>query len=242
MPRASVDWQTIVPGFLTWPEVDPARHAFDPAEAPAVIAGLPPAARVPVQPSGLDAAEGSRWAWEAARPWADAMSAALVERYGRWACGWRWATGEGDFDGGPIDSWCCPYDSVTTPEATLARVAAGLVEWREWLENLAVRFGRFLPLPPDADEGAVLDVWERAVAHLVTVVIDRTRTESGWYGHCRQVLEWFLAAAGIPTEQRRPLVDEATGGRFQSWVEPKRREVTEIAERFAEAMVRRPGA
>ncbi|MFD0538950.1 Fic family protein [Actinomadura luteofluorescens] len=50
------------------------------------------------------------------------MSHALAERYGRWAVGWRWAHDEGDFDGGPVGSWCCPRDSVTTPEETLTRV------------------------------------------------------------------------------------------------------------------------
>jgi len=65
---------------------------------------------------------------------------------------------------------------MSTPEATLAVVAAALVEWRGWLEDLAQRFAQFLPLPVHAGEDAVLDAWERAVAHLVTVVVDRTGT------------------------------------------------------------------
>ncbi|MFJ8542607.1 hypothetical protein ACIRFH_11445 [Streptomyces sp. NPDC093586] len=38
---------------------------------------------------------------DVAGPWADAVSCALVEHCGRWAVGWHWSQGEGDFDGGP---------------------------------------------------------------------------------------------------------------------------------------------
>jgi hypothetical protein len=63
----------------------------------------------------------------------------MVERWGRWVVGWRWALDEGDFGGGPIHAWCCPRDSITSAEETLARVGAALIEWRGWLEELAER-------------------------------------------------------------------------------------------------------
>lgn len=47
---------------LTWGDVDPARHPFDPAAVAGAIEGLP----------------------------TDRFTKALVARYGRWACGWTW--------------------------------------------------------------------------------------------------------------------------------------------------------
>ncbi|WP_436771946.1 hypothetical protein [Yinghuangia sp. YIM S09857] len=47
---------------LTWDDVDPARHPFDPATVAGVIDGLP----------------------------TDRFTRALVDRYGRWAAGWAW--------------------------------------------------------------------------------------------------------------------------------------------------------
>ncbi|MFG1694539.1 hypothetical protein [Nonomuraea sp. NPDC049309] len=106
------------PGHLTWDEVDPARHPFDPSSAAQVVASLGPARRVPGQDAGRDEDD----------LWADAMSYALVARYGRWVLGRRWSHDEGDFDGGPVGAWCCPGHSIGTPEETIARVAEALCE------------------------------------------------------------------------------------------------------------------
>ncbi|MGC9665289.1 hypothetical protein ACNTMW_01900 [Planosporangium sp. 12N6] len=233
----------IHPQLLTWSEVDPARHPFDHDAAPAVVRALPPAATVPTRPSGR-AADPAVIAWSRREGdrWAKAMSAALVEHYGRWAGGWRWALDEGDFDGGPVGAWCCPRDSMTTPEATLTVVTEALREWRGWLEDLAERFPRFLPLPADAPADVALDTWERAVAHLVTVVVDRTGGGSGWYRHCAQVLEWFLTAAGVPEERHDPLIDGAVGGRFESWSTPSNLVIADVAGRLAADITRPPDA
>ncbi|KAB2379252.1 hypothetical protein [Actinomadura montaniterrae] len=71
---------------------------------------------------------------------ADATSYVLVERYGHWAVGWRWARDEGDFDRSPVGSWRCPRDSITTPEEAFGRVVAGAVrvarvagDFRRWV-------------------------------------------------------------------------------------------------------------
>lgn len=228
------------PRFLTWPDVDPARHPFDPAEAPAVVAGLPPAAAVPAPPISSGPADLAvhRWAAEVGARWGDAMTRALVGHYGAWAGGWRWARDEGDIDGGPVGAWCCPRHSITTPEATVAAVVAGLVEWRGWLEDLAERFARFLPLPaagPDGGDHARAAACERAVAHLVTTVVDRTGAGSAWYGHCVQVLGWFLTAAGIPADRSADLAQAAVGGRFGSWVGPAEGTIAEVATDLAAA-------
>ncbi|RZU73547.1 hypothetical protein EV384_1954 [Micromonospora kangleipakensis] len=224
----------IFPWSLTWAEVDPARHPFDPSTVPDVVRGLPAAAAVPGRGGGDRA-----WEVPGGDEWADAVSFGLVDRYGRWACGWRYSVGEGDFDCGPVGAWCCPNHSITTPDATLALVAESLVEWRRWLEDLAERFDRFLPLVTGDDAEVSLDAWERAVVHVVTVVVDRTQAESAWYNHCKQVLGWFLTVAGVPDDRHDALIDAAVGGTFASWVAPSNLAIGELAERLAAEVANR---
>ncbi|MGI5241710.1 hypothetical protein [Dactylosporangium sp. CA-139066] len=76
----------------------------------------------------------------------------------------------------------------------------------------------------------------------MTVVVERTGAESGWYTHCEQVLGWFLSAAAIPADRHATLIDAAIGGRFESWVEPPAPVVTDVAERVARSVVRDAGA
>ncbi|MFF8018017.1 hypothetical protein [Streptomyces sp. NPDC007929] len=181
----------LVPVFLSWDEVDPARHPFDAASAARVVRSLGPARCVPRRPdvAFADPVMGA-WSWGEARLWADAMSQALVERYGRWAAGFRWSHDEGDFDGGPVGHWCCPRDSITTAEETLTRVTAALCEWRAWLESLAGWIDAY-PLDLENVEDDRL-LWDRAARNLILQVTDRTGCGSGWHRHCHQVLTWFL--------------------------------------------------
>ncbi|MEV0723568.1 hypothetical protein AB0I37_12410 [Micromonospora purpureochromogenes] len=95
------------------------------------------------------------------------------------------------------------------------------------------RFDRFLPLVTDDGADVALDAWERAVAHLVTVVVDRTCADGGWEHHCRQVLGWLLTLAGVPAERHASLVEHAIGGRIDSFVAPPDRLIRDVAERFA---------
>ncbi|MFF4367042.1 Fic family protein [Streptomyces sp. NPDC001594] len=170
-------------------------------------------------------------------PWTEAVSYALEDHYGRWSLGWRWAHGEGDFDGGPVGSWCCFRHSVTTPEETLDRVAEGLCEWREWLETLSRWFEAY-PLDLDGIEDQRV-LWECAARNLIFQVVDRTGCASGWYGHCAQVLTWFLTRWGVAPDLAHDLVDEAIGGRFHSWTHPRPLLVDEVAERLPRTL--RPG-
>ncbi|MBL6280100.1 hypothetical protein JMF97_28460 [Micromonospora fiedleri] len=206
------------PRQLSWADTDYPDRIFDPETVRAVVSELVAASEPP-------SAEAD---WRLIDLWLENVSAGLVDRYGRWAVGWRWSVGEGDFDGGPVGSWCCFSHSVTTPEATAITISAALMEWRDWLDDLAERFDRFLPLPADDLNG-----WERAVAHLVTAVGDRTQYESGWYGCCITVLGWFLDAAGIESTRRENLLEHALGGRFDSWVEPAIAVVRSVAEDVA---------
>jgi hypothetical protein len=202
------------PCDLSWAEVDPAGRVFDPATVPAVVADLVVPSRLLV--SGAD--------WRLTDLWRDEVTLRLVDRYGRWAVGWCWGIGESDLDGGPVSSWCCYRDAALRPETIPATIPAALAEWHDWLAELAERFDRFLPLPADD-----LDGWERAVAHLVTAVGDRTQYASGWQYCCRTALGWFLEAAGIDAARRTKLLEHALGGRFESWVEPPRAVVESVA-------------
>ncbi|MFC0842416.1 cell filamentation protein Fic [Streptomyces noboritoensis] len=223
------------PRDLTWDEADPARHSFNSETAAEVVRSLAPAGCVPSRPDVplIDPAM-SDWSWGEAKLWADAMSYALMQHYGRWAVGWRWAHDEGDFDGGPVGSWCCPRDSVTTPQETLDRVIAALCEWRSWLESLAGWFEAY-PLDLDGIEDQRI-LWERTVRNLILQVVDRTGCGSGWYGHCRQVLTWFLDRWGVAPDVARGLVDEAIGGRFRSWSGPDTVLVDDVAERVTQRL------
>ncbi|MFJ9968346.1 Fic family protein [Streptomyces avermitilis] len=212
--------------------MDPARHPFDSASAWRVVHLLGPARRVPSRPSiPFGDPAMSAWSWGEGEPWADAMSQALAEHYGRWTVGWRWARDEGDFDGGPVGNWCCPSDSITTEQETLARVVAALCEWREWLESLAGWFGAYPLDLTDVEDQRIL--WERAARNLILQVTDRTGCGSGWHGHCHQVLTWFLSRWGVAPGLARELVDEAIGGRFESWTGPDPVLVEDVAERLA---------
>lgn len=215
------------PSKLTWPDADPTGRIFDRDTVPGTVSELVASHDLPEK--GAD--------WRLVDLWLDRVTTGLTDRYGLWTVGWRWSVGEGDLDGGPVSSWCCFRHSATTREATTSAISAAVVEWHDWLEDLTERFDRFLPLP-----AGDLDGWELAVAHLVTAVGDRTHYESGWYGCCRTVLGWFLAAAGIPAVRRKELLDHAIGGRFHSWVEPTRTAVESVAERLAGAQAARDRA
>lgn len=200
-----------------------------------MVRSLGPAGRVPRRP---DVPPGDQavhdWSWEEAGPWADAMTHALAEHYGRWAAGWRWAHDEGDFDGGPVGNWCRPRYSVTTPDETLDRVTAALCEWREWLESLAARFEAYPLDLAGIDDQRIL--WDRTARNLILHVTDRTGCGSGWYAHCHQVLGWFLSRWGVPADEAERLVERAIGGRFESWTGPDPVLVEDIAEQLAAAV------
>jgi hypothetical protein len=222
---------TVHPSDLTWLQVDPGRHGFDPGQVAETVQRLALTGQVPpLHPSGvaLTSEERRREAYT----WEDAMTAALCRRYGDWAAGWRWST----HFGGVVESWCCTRYSVSTPEATLAAVTGSLSEWRSWLEDLAERFSRFLPVPADATEADQVELFERATAQLVTLTVDRTFHEGGWHLTCATVLTWFLEAAGIPPARRTAMIEGAIGGRFTSWTEPRRLLIDDVAERLAVAV------
>ncbi|MGW5351485.1 Fic family protein [Streptomyces sp. NPDC004031] len=220
-----------VPRLLSWDDVDPARHPFDSASADDVVRSLTAARRIPVHPRlrGLDHLD-STWRAEA-RTWSDALTYGLARHYGRWAAGWCWGIGEAEFDGGPVSAWCHASDSIREdPDETLAVVAEALREWRDWLENLAWRFEAYPLRLADIDDQRIL--WERTARALILQVGDRTEGASGWYGHCRQVLRWYLTRWEVADARAAELVEQAVGGRFRSWCGPDPATADEVAARL----------
>ncbi|MDQ0602233.1 hypothetical protein QF037_006578 [Streptomyces canus] len=234
----------LLPYDLTWPDVDPRRHPFDSGDALDAVRTLGAASRTPVRPArkptshpdeaSAEYARLCHWSNTEGADWAKAMTEDLVARYGRWSTGWRWAVDEGDLGGGPVGAWCCTLHSITTPEETLERVAASLCEWRDWLEYLDRRFDAHPLAGLSAEDRR--DAWERATHHLIIQVLDRTGSGDAWYGHCRQVLTWFLTRWEVPPDTADTLVEEAIGGRFESWTAPEGKLVTDVAQQLAGAL------
>lgn len=221
------------PSDLAWNDLDPSRHPFDARAAGEVVASLGPARCVPIPPvERWGSAQWRHFVGDVAEPWNEAMTQALVEHYGPWASGWRWTVGEGDLDGGPVGAWCCNSHSfAATAEETLAKIAAALCEWRDWLESLA-RWFQTHPLDLDA-LGDQRILWDRTAHHLILHVADRTGHESAWYRLCHTVLAWFLCRWGIDADRAGELVERAVGGRFESWTAPDVVLVDDIADKLA---------
>jgi hypothetical protein len=155
---------------------------------------------------------------------APAVTGSRADRFGPWAR--LWESGKG---------WCCWRHSATTPAETAKRVHAALVDWRLWLEKLASLFDE-LALPMPASPSQRRAAGERAVAVLVTEVVERTAAEDAWDSFCAMVLEWFLARNGVAMQRCPRLIEEAIGGRFQSWTEPSRATVAAVGHRLADLM------
>lgn len=211
----------LLPWTLTWTEVDPATHPFDPAAVRAVVGSLDPAGALSTTGRDFDGLG-----------WTEAITRSLGGYYGRWVVGWRWAADDADIGGGPITSWCCSIDSITTPTETLDKVAAALIEWRGWLEDLAERFARY---PADDLEAQ----WYRAAVHLITEVSIRTEASDAWYKTAETVLRWYLTREGIPEDDAAAMIGEVMGGQFQSWLEPSESEVERVSRQLAGDLARR---
>lgn len=208
------------PFGLSWSEVDPRLHPFDHSAALAEVSVLAPAQHAP--------------SWPASKKWADKMSRALVERFGRWAVGWHWVSDEGELGGGPVKSLCRPQHLIVTPEKTVALVTEALCEWRAWLEKLAEHFDRYPLDSPSATERE--RTWNRAVEHLVILVVEGTEASDAWYEHCELVLEWFLTYWGLDAKEAEKHVRLAIRDDFKSWAEPDRQTVQNVAQRLTASL------
>ncbi|MFI9203069.1 hypothetical protein [Streptomyces sp. NPDC053048] len=200
----------------TWADVKPTGRPFDADAAYDIVAAIP----IPIVEQEA--------AYSRGYPYEEAVTRALVDRFGIWVVGWHHST----HFGGPVEAWCCSSDSVTTVDETPDRVVDSLEEWREWLDELDEKFARLSPAPGASAEDREW-AWERAVARLVTLVLDRTSCEAAWYGHCELVLRWYLESNDVEAGRAAEWVGEAIGGRFKSWVEPRLPVIDDVAERIA---------
>ncbi|WP_018352234.1 hypothetical protein [Longispora albida] len=137
--------------------------------------------------------------WQAdpqeSREWSRAVSRGLAERYGRWAAGWSWGIGSGDYGGESSMLWGTDMYSITTPGETIARVANCLIRWRNWLEDVAWHFDQLLPMPgPEAAPAVAFAAWEAAGVRLAHAAGSSTDIDN-WGGWVWRVYFWFAEAA-----------------------------------------------
>lgn len=208
---------------LRWCDVDPATHPFDarPAReiAERLLLGtlLPPASDDPTAPADPRLHELE-----------DAIDAAWIAEYGSWAAGWRWGASEPG-SGGPVHAYCCATHSLRDPDRSADVVVAALCEWRQWLEALAARFTDIRRENENID---VAEATDRAAARLLSEIVERTDASDAWYGTFETVMGWCLEPLVADDRERARLIQDAIGGRFESWLAPS----TEIAREVTAAI------
>ncbi|MFI0961995.1 hypothetical protein ACH4S8_11410 [Streptomyces sp. NPDC021080] len=203
-----------------WSNLDPARHPFawDDEEEARLHALIRP--WVPPVLSGY----AGRWQCES---WCEEQVDAVIrERYGSWTYAWRWDLRFG----GHVNGWGYASTAVTTPEATAARAAAALLDWRRSLEWLARRFAELAP-PPDASPEDRSWHLERACVRLVTTALDSG--VDSWPAQSDRLLRWFLTSTGTDRDEAGRVVEAAIGGRFESWVAPAPSLIDSVGENVA---------
>ncbi len=245
----SIDYH--LPWAVPWEDVDPSRHAFNSDRAREVIATatvrsstrFPAAWRDDSTPDRSSNTNEGRIRRDR-DAWVRHLHIALRHEFGPWTWGWLFSNGTTALLGRNSQMPCCLNHFVTTPEETADKTHRALCEWRRWLEELADLFDT-LALPA-AQPPARLIAWEHAVTAIVSTVVDRTEASDAWYGHCTQVLEWFLGHQGVPRNLRHQLVAGAIGGRFGSWSGPDPEIVADVAAalavRASHARATRPGS
>ncbi|MET7297950.1 hypothetical protein [Embleya sp. NPDC005575] len=199
---------SIDPLGLTWEDVDPATHPFDPTVVPSMV---------PDPRAGRESA------------WQHDISHAFVDRYGIWACGWASLTMPPP-DGTAQQKFLHEY-WADDPESARRMAADSLLGWREWLEELGAFFDEFSLLLNDAETQA--QRWEQAVVRLIAMAVERIAEDEFWYCYCEQILSWFLTASGVLPERAEDLLWTATNGRFSSWVTASESTAAEVARTIA---------
>lgn len=186
---------------LTWTQLDAARGDLELGAARALVTPLV-AGRSPRKSLPRKSLE-------------DEIDRVLIEHYGAWVMGWRWACSEPG-GGGLVRAWCCSDHSLLVgdepPEATVERVLAAIGEWHEVIVALAAEFELLCP----ADHVSLAEIVERAAAALVA----RTDATDAWYRTFMIVLGWYLQAWGLDQPTARDEIERVVSGRFESWIAP----------------------
>ncbi|MFH9859371.1 hypothetical protein [Streptomyces sp. NPDC017202] len=191
---------------MTWRDVDPTVHPFDPSQALDVVRDVvsspdPESGR----PRGL---------------WSDnAVARGLAEHYGSWAFGWYNAVDESPGSGAIIQNLPTSGLGGGDLEQQAQRYTSAVLQWRAWLEEIAAVFAQFAP-GSDTGSEERRRMRERAVAPLVTLVVERTGAGETWRGACAQTLTWYLESTGMSPMEAEELADEVVDSEFDSWVAP----------------------
>ncbi|WNM29592.1 hypothetical protein RKE30_03885 [Streptomyces sp. Li-HN-5-11] len=201
---------------MTWQDMDPATHPFDPKQAFDVVR------QVVASPDPESGSPRGLWS-------TNSVARGLAEQYGSWAFGWYGAVGRSP-DSGTVVKDLHVNDGDDELQYQARRYTSILLQWREWLEELAVIFSQFAPELDEPD--ALRRARERGVAPLVTLVVQRTGADELWLGVCAQALTWFLESTGISPAEAEELVDEVVDSEFRSWVSPGEDAVNRARERI----------
>ncbi|RRQ89488.1 hypothetical protein CQW44_02420 [Streptomyces griseofuscus] len=189
---------------MTWADMDPATHPFDPGRALAVVRE--------VVSSSDPATDGPRGLVSS-----HSVARGLAERYGPWAFGWYGNVDQNPDSGALIRK---PLgDTADNLDAQVQRYTAVLLKWRSWLEELAALFAESAP-DVDADEEERRRSRERGVAPVVALVVERTDAGELWRVTCARTLTWYLESTGMAAEDAEELADDVVDGEFESWVAP----------------------
>ncbi|MFS4091437.1 hypothetical protein [Streptomyces sp. AF1A] len=189
---------------MTWDNMDPTTHPFDPERALDVVR------EVVYSADPESGRPGGAWS-------SHSVARGLAERYGPWAFGW-YGNVEENPDAGALIR--LPLrDTADDLESQAQRYTNILLEWRSWLEDLAAVFAASAP-DADADAEERQRSRERGVAPLVALVVERTGAGELWRGPCTQALAWYLESTGMAPEAAEELADDVVDGEFRSWIAP----------------------
>ncbi|MFE5027543.1 hypothetical protein ACFRAO_30505 [Streptomyces sp. NPDC056656] len=205
---------------LTWQNVDPTTHPFDDGQVLDVV-------REVVSAPDPEAGR-ARGLWSA-----KSVARGLAEHYGVWASGWAWEIDESPDSGAVIRELPAGGDGADGLDQQAQRYASALLQWRVWLEELAVAFTQFAPRT-EAGEDEVQAVRERAVAPLVTLVVARTGAGETWRAVCARVLAWYLESTGMTPDAAEDLADDVVDSEFESWIAPDEGAVARAREAIGE--------
>ncbi|MFT3700474.1 MAG: Fic family protein [Kofleriaceae bacterium] len=210
---------------MTWAELDPSTHPFDKDEAEVVIVQAVAGFK---DQFGDASVRGSV---------ANLLQRSIVTHAGEWAAGWTWAATEPG-GGGPVNGWCCESDSVFREDdpdwrTTATRALNALIDWREYLEELAIVFAHLRA------ETGTMDVERElgtAIQKIIGVVVERTAASDAWYHTLETAVRWYVELAGLHATGNQTLaqiVERAVSGHFESWVAPSRENATANSQTIA---------
>ncbi|MGV9271899.1 hypothetical protein [Streptomyces griseosporeus] len=190
---------------MTWKEVDPAAHPFDPRQAYEVVRD------VVFSPDPESGKPRGMWSTES-------VARGLGERYGAWAFWWLGSLGRS------VDSGTVIKDLETNTdgdelEFQARRYTDILLQWRSWLEQLASLFVH-LSQERIRSEEDLRRMRARGAASVISMVVERTGADEMWCGECARALAWFLEITGMTPDEAEELADSVVDAEFESWVAP----------------------